>query len=280
MDKLRLFLEQEKLLINESQISVTRAKLGAGAFGDAFIAEMNSVKYAAKVMKNSEKRILEITSEIVNHRKLQKLSQNIVKIIGVVLAKEIILIMELATCSLHDLILKQIKTGQKFSRETAMNYSIQICSALATCHRENIFHYDVKISNILFFENQNTMKLTDFGGSCTIGEIPNVVSVEYCPPEFFTGEKFYGSRYDVFSFGYLVYQIFDLDFFLWAHMLDDLKKYVSLFDYLKINRKGKKNLGYFTNTDPITEICRRCLAVKLEERYKDCQELLVDLLIR
>lgn len=277
MDKLYSFLEKEKLLINEDRIFITNEKIGSGTFGNVFVADMDFEKYAAKVMKDGRKRIKEITTEIMLHRKIQKQSQHVVKIIGVILADEIVIVMELATCNLSDLLWDQIKKARYFRTDISINYMTQICSALAICHREGFSHYDVKITNILYFKELNILKLADFGGSSE-DDIPAGITQEYCPPEVFTSKQSFGPKYDVFSFGYLFLQIYLTGFFYWKYddFFNEQKKPFSMFDFLT---KRKRNRTY-DDFDPMIEICRKCLAIKKEDRYVDCQEVLADLLTK
>lgn len=68
------------------------------------------------------------------------------------------ILMPLFECSLKE----KLKNGVDAS--TALNYLIDTCSAIETCHRENVVHRDLKPANILISAKGNAI-VSDFGAA-------------------------------------------------------------------------------------------------------------------
>ncbi|TWU48013.1 serine/threonine-protein kinase [Rubripirellula reticaptiva] len=97
---------------------------------------------------------------------------------------------------------------RRISRQTAMDYAVQMISAVAYAHENSVLHRDIKPENFVLFPDQ-VIQLTDFGlariekgdhdisGSGTLG---------YISPEQAMGKPTY--RSDVFSLGLVIYRLF------------------------------------------------------------------------
>ena len=97
---------------------------------------------------------------------------------------------------------------RRLSRATAMDYAVQMISAVAYAHDQKVLHRDIKPENFVLFPDQ-VVRLTDFGlariekgghevsGSGTLG---------YIAPEQAMGKPTF--RSDVFSLGLVIYRMF------------------------------------------------------------------------
>ncbi|TWT55048.1 Serine/threonine-protein kinase PrkC [Rubripirellula amarantea] len=97
---------------------------------------------------------------------------------------------------------------RRLSRATAIDYAVQMISAVGYAHEQMVLHRDIKPDNFVLFPNQ-VVQLTDFGlarfesrphdvsGSGTLG---------YIAPEQAMGKPTY--RSDVFSLGLVLYRLF------------------------------------------------------------------------
>jgi len=103
-----------------------------------------------------------------------------------------------------------IEQGGGISEKKAIDYAIQICSALSAAHKKGIVHRDVKPQNILI-DADGMVKVTDFGIAKSItggDETDNQVigSVYYISPEQAKGDRVDG-RSDIYSLGIVLYEM-------------------------------------------------------------------------
>lgn len=98
------------------------------------------------------------------------------------------------------------------SIKLALDFSVQICNALAAAHAINLIHRDIKSQNILV-SNSGVIKVTDFGiakssDSATITNSGKILgSAYYISPEQAKG-NFVDCRSDIYSFGVVMYEMF------------------------------------------------------------------------
>ncbi|KAG6757351.1 hypothetical protein POTOM_037659 [Populus tomentosa] len=104
---------------------------------------------------------------------------------------------------LHDLII----TNGVLSENEARVVFTQLMNAISHCHTNGIVHRDIKPDNILFDE-ENTIKLADFGSAEVVTEeemVSGVVGTPYyVAPEVLLGRE-YGKKVDVWSAGVVLY---------------------------------------------------------------------------
>ena len=112
-------------------------------------------------------------------------------------------------CSMGDL-RKWIQRTRRLSIARALRYAVGICDALQYCHASDVFHRDIKASNILF-KNTHTPVLSDFGNALDEirfqvdeGREENVGSPPYMSPEAWQRQG-YTAASDLYSFGVLLY---------------------------------------------------------------------------
>ncbi|MGE4282621.1 MAG: Stk1 family PASTA domain-containing Ser/Thr kinase [Clostridia bacterium] len=93
----------------------------------------------------------------------------------------------------------------------ALNYSVQICSALEHAHKKHIVHRDIKPHNIMITK-EGMVKVTDFGiaravTSATVTLGGNTIgSVHYFSPEQARG-SYTDEKSDIYSLGIVMYEM-------------------------------------------------------------------------
>ena len=103
-----------------------------------------------------------------------------------------------------------IQEKSVIDEKDAVQYAIQVCSALAAAHKKGIIHRDIKPQNILI-DQEGDVKLTDFGiaksASSEESDGKKVMgSVYYISPEQAKGERA-DNRSDIYSLGIMLYEM-------------------------------------------------------------------------
>jgi len=110
-----------------------------------------------------------------------------------------------------------------------ITWMLQLFSALEFCHSRYIAHLDVKCENILL-DRSGTVKLIDFGMSCTLEEgSPNQTcecyrgSPLYMCPEIFAKKPFNPFKADAWAAGIVYYRLVASGLFPWkSQSMNDL----------------------------------------------------------
>ena len=111
--------------------------------------------------------------------------------------------------------IKQYKDINSFIDEKIIaNIIIQICLALKEIHKNNLIHRDLTPDNI-FIDNNNNIKIGDFGVSKILTETRNYTQSQvgkehYFAPEIVKGQK-YNNKVDIYSLGCIIYELFTLN---------------------------------------------------------------------
>jgi len=155
----------------------------------------------------------------------------------------------------------------------ATEYILQIASAVGHAHSNRIVHRDLRPSNIMISDKDGKVKITDFGTSVWLNNMPyastRIGSPPYMAPEQFQGKATF--RSDIYSIGCVYYEmlvgrppIFDPDPF---KILEKAKQG-------KITPPRLKNAHVPRDID---RIIMRCLSRKVEDRYQNPEEIISDI---
>ena len=126
-----------------------------------------------------------------------------------------------------------------------LDIGIGIANGLAICHKNNIVHRDIKLSNI-FVSKDGGFKLGDFGVSKNINNTTMAHTIKgtpnYIAPEIYIGKSKYDSTVDNYSLGILLYYLFNKkrfpyypDFPREYSIEDEDKAFYNRMQYDKVN---------------------------------------------
>jgi len=103
-----------------------------------------------------------------------------------------------------------IVANTRLEEQEACKYMQQIISGVEYIHQLKIVHRDLKPENLLLDYNKN-LKIVDFGLSNTYsdGELLKTAcgSPCYAAPEMIAGEKYSGSKVDIWSCGVIMFAL-------------------------------------------------------------------------
>eukprot|EP00928_Gymnodinium_smaydae_P057642 TRINITY_DN40860_c0_g1_i1.p1 TRINITY_DN40860_c0_g1~~TRINITY_DN40860_c0_g1_i1.p1 ORF type:complete len:443 (+),score=63.82 TRINITY_DN40860_c0_g1_i1:73-1329(+) len=106
--------------------------------------------------------------------------------------------------------LRKLTKGQGMTLSVVRLYTKQLLLGLRHLEKLNILHADIKPDNILMSENQQIVKLCDFGTAMEIGEIAissYIMSRAYRAPEIIIGCQLTTSA-DMFALGVTLFELF------------------------------------------------------------------------
>eukprot|EP01103_Thecamoeba_quadrilineata_P012974 TRINITY_DN3470_c0_g1_i1.p1 TRINITY_DN3470_c0_g1~~TRINITY_DN3470_c0_g1_i1.p1 ORF type:complete len:767 (-),score=165.35 TRINITY_DN3470_c0_g1_i1:94-2394(-) len=157
---------------------------------------------------------------VVDVNTLSKLSHpNIIQLIGRCQNPICIILEYIPLGSLGD-ILRNKALGEPGDAVIKFKMVWEIASAMRQVHSMGYLHRDIKPDNVLVVSldphEQVNVKLADFGTARYLrskGDFTVVGSPGFCAPEISSGASHYGPEVDVFSFGFLVW-------FVWQAVLD------------------------------------------------------------
>lgn len=205
---------------------VLGAKLGQGAFGQVFKAELaveNASKQivACKVLEfdlSTDQDLKHFWSYLREMRAYSEIKgENIVRMIG-----EFQVVGDSSCASLHIItelmekgslktLLKDAQESSKMSYRRRLDIGAGVASGMARIHDLGFIHRDIKPDNILISANY-VAKIGDLGTARFLNDNDNrtktmIGTIKYMPPEFYTAK--YTKKLDVFSFGLTLCELFD-----------------------------------------------------------------------
>ncbi|KAL0266098.1 UNVERIFIED_CONTAM: hypothetical protein PYX00_011814 [Menopon gallinae] len=213
--KFSLFIPIGKEICDPNYLTVytVRSLLGRGAFAQCYLATIeNGEEYAIKVVKLSEikntKLREKLDSEISIHQSLN--SPHIVKMYRSFRDSEFLyMVLEYCKNGGMDALLKRHKS---FSEQQVRVFTTQILDALEYLHEaKQVVHRDLKLGN-LFLDNNNNIKLGDFGLAAVIKEGQKKRTIcgtpNYIAPEvLFDKDNGHSFEVDIWSLGVIIYTL-------------------------------------------------------------------------
>ena len=166
------------------------------------------------------KRIIpELQEEILNEQRIlhQLNHKNIINLYATYLNSNYQMTMILEYCekgSLLDKIKEKKKTKQIFIFEEIKNIILGISEGLLYLKKNSIIHRDLKPSNILFTDEEETVKIIDFGNAARSKGFQGLIDENsvgtntYRAPE--SSEGIYSYKSDIYSLGVIFVVLLDL----------------------------------------------------------------------
>ncbi|KAK7891977.1 hypothetical protein WMY93_023940 [Mugilogobius chulae] len=187
--------------------------LGRGHFAVVKLARhVNTGQLVAVKIINKTKLDVMATSHLLQEVRCMKRVQhpNVVRLYEVIdTPSTLYLVMELAEGGdLYDYIQRH---DGGVAEGTAKRHFAQIVRAVSYCHRLHVVHRDLKPENVVFFPQQGTVKLTDFGFSNLFQPgtmlATSCGSLAYSAPEILLGEEYDAPAVDIWSLGVILYML-------------------------------------------------------------------------
>ncbi len=173
-------------------------------------------------------------------------------------------------CTLTEFLLNKNELPIK----TLISISMQIASALDYAHNQGVVHRDIKPDNIIFHEQQGTVKIADFGiarvGDSEAKEKTQAGMIlgtpRYMSPEQAKGEAIDG-RSDLFSLGVILYEL------LTGHKAFDAESIPTLI--MQIIQKNPTPIRQYYPEAPagLQSIIAKLLQKKPEKRFQSGADL-------
>ena len=206
-------------LLSQGRISYQDRPLGTGATACVFRGEYDGHPIAVKVahsnlQTNSLFRPF-FLKEATGWWRLQH--PNIVRLFGICLEPELLMIMELMSTSLRSR-LNQHASSQELEVDwpQRLKWSIDITLGLRYLHDQSLVHRDLKADNVLLSSDLNTAKLADFGFTRrltkqgiigTIVQNQTIGTLTHMAPEIFFESASQTITVDIYALGITFYEI-------------------------------------------------------------------------
>lgn len=247
--------------------------LGSGGFGAVFLAKNTwlNTKVAIKVPHKQSTELFKLLKEprlqaALNH-------PNIVRMIAAEKEDNIFfMVMEYIKGKTLE---KILNTEKIIVCDKAIDIIIQIADATEHAHSNKIVHRDIRPSNIIFSEDDGKIKITDFGTSVWLNNVPyastRIGSPPYMAPEQFLGKASF--RSDIYSIGCIFYEML-----IGRPPIVDADPF-KILEKAKLGKITPPRLKNSRIPREVNNIIMKCLSNKLEGRYQSPAELLKHLAI-
>jgi len=170
---------------------------------------------------------------------------------------------------------KKLAEGKELSLKKALDLAIQACDGLASAHKKEIVHRDIKSENLMLTK-EGQVKIMDFGlakvkGATKLTTAGSTLgTAAYMSPEQASGEEV-DQRSDIFSFGVVLYELL-------AGQLPFKGEHQAAVIYSILNEEPQPLARYNNQVSPkLEEIVSKALAKDKEERYQHIDDLQADL---
>ena len=257
----------------EHQDFLLQRMIGAGRMGKVYQAWRHSegravaVKYLRKTFLHEPRVVQRFIGEASTVAKLRH--PNIVGIhgLGRTPGGAYFLVMDLVAGPNLDL----LGRTRRISAEEAIRWAIETCDALEHAHRRGIIHCDLKPANLLL-DTDGKIRVTDFGLARSLtGDTPWTAEVEGTAP-FMAPEQASRSwgpidaRADVYGIGAVLYTLLTgRPPWIGRRLADILADVISGAPVVPPIQL-RPDLP-----EPVSELCRKCLAKAPDDRYPTVQ---------
>ncbi len=167
-----------------------------------------------------------------------------------------------------------IQSKRRLLVTDALNIAIQVAAGLYYAHQRGVVHGDIKPSNIMIL-GDNHVKIADFGIAKMVSKEATQANAVYGTPPFMSPEQFLGkaidARSDIFSLGVVLY-------YMLTERLpfpeEDINLLMNQIVGVAPEKPSSLNPGI---SEALDAAIFRCLAKAPDDRYKNANDLAVDL---
>uniref|UniRef100_A0A3Q2CLY1 non-specific protein-tyrosine kinase n=1 Tax=Cyprinodon variegatus TaxID=28743 RepID=A0A3Q2CLY1_CYPVA len=180
--------------------------IGKGEFGDVMVGDYRGTKVAVKCIKNDATAQAFIAEASVM---TQLRHNNLVQLLGVIVEENgsLFIVTEyMAKGCLVDYLRSRGRTV--LGGEALVNFSLDVCEAMAYLEANNFVHRDLAARNVLVSDD-NIAKVSDFGLTKEASSTQDTAKlpVKWTAPEALREKKF-STKSDVWSYGILLWEIY------------------------------------------------------------------------